>query len=135
MGELDFGTLAPVSDPQFRILRFDHDVSDFRGVTTIADLPPTAALRSSYVVVFHQEVNRNPLVVDRMTARFLELVDGRKTVAEIIGQLDKDESISTSGNWAQWVESLFVWGLIGLRHVDFSTCGNGSAPTEPQGGL
>jgi len=135
IGELDFGTLVPISDGQLRILRFEYDVSEFRGTTTIADLPPTAALRSSYVVVFPQEANRNPLVVDAMTARFLELVDRRKTVAEILGQLDQDDSISISGHWAQWVESLFVWGLIGLRHVDFSTCGNRSVPTEPRDGL
>jgi len=120
IGEFDFGSLAPVSDHQFRILRFDYDVSEFRGATTIADLPATAALRSSHVVVFGQEANRNPLVVDAMTARFLELVDGRKTVAEILGQLDQDDPIATSGHSAQWVENLFLWGLIGLRHVDFN---------------
>jgi hypothetical protein len=120
IGELDFGTLAPVIDRQFRVLRFDYDVSQFLGVTTIADLPPTADLRPSYVVVFDQEANRNPLVVDAMTAQFLELIDGQRTVAEILGRLDQDDSTATSGNCAQWVENLFFWGLIGLRHVDFS---------------
>jgi len=118
VGELDFGTLAPVRDPRLRILRFNYDVSKFHGATTIADLPPAAASHPSYVVVFGKEANRNPLIVDAMTARFLELVDGRKTVDEILRQLDRGASISTSGNWAHWIENLFCWGLIGLRHVD-----------------
>jgi len=118
IGDLDFGMLVPVNDRQRRVLRFDHDVSEFRGATTIADLPPAAASRPSYVVVFHQEANRDPLIVDAMTARFLGLVDGRKTVAEILRQLDQDASVSICDNWAQWVEDLFLWGLIGLRHVD-----------------
>jgi len=125
--ELDIGTLVPVNDHQFRTLRFDYDVSEFRGATSVADLPPTASLRSSYVVVFRQEANRNPLIVDAMTARFLELVDGRKTVAEILGQLDQDDPVSASGNWPQWVENLFLWGLIGLRHVDAGAKGLGCA--------
>jgi glycosyltransferase involved in cell wall biosynthesis len=118
VGELDFLEVVPVNDVQLRVLRFDYDVSEFRGVTTIADLPPAAAPDPSYVVVFQQEANRDPLIVDTMTGRFLALVDGRKTVSEILRQLDQGGSILTSGNWAQWIENLFRWGLIGLRHVD-----------------
>jgi len=118
VGELDFGTLAPVRDPRLRILRFNYDVSKFHGATTIADLPPAAASHPSYVVVFGKEANRNPLIVDAMTARFLELVDGRKTVDEILRQLDREDSISTSVSWAQWIENLFRWGLIGLQQVN-----------------
>jgi hypothetical protein len=39
---------------------------------------------------------------------------------EILRQLDRDDSISTSADWAQSIEDLFRWGLIGLRHVDFN---------------
>jgi len=118
VGELDFGTLAPVRDPRLRILRFNYDVSKFHGATTIADLPPAAASHPSYVVVFRKEANRNPLIVDAMTAQFLELVDGRKTVDEILRQLDREDSILTSASWAQWIENLFRWGLIGLQQVN-----------------
>ena len=121
VGELDLVRLAPVNDRQFQVLCFDYDVSNFLGATTIADLPLAAASHPSHVVVFDQAANRNPLIVDAMTARFLELVDGRKTVDEILRQLDRDDSISTSPDWAQWIENLFRWSLIGLRHVDFNT--------------
>jgi glycosyltransferase involved in cell wall biosynthesis len=116
--ELDFGTLVPVRHPQLRVLHFDYDVSKFRRATTIADLPLADSSPPSYVVVFQRGANRPPLIVDAMTARFLELADRRKTVAEILRQLDRGASISTSGNWAHWIENLFCWGLIGLRHVD-----------------
>jgi hypothetical protein len=70
------------------------------------------------VVVFDEAAKRNPLIVDAMTARFLGLVDGQMTVDEILRQLDRNDSISTSIYWAQWIENLFRWGLIGLRHID-----------------
>jgi glycosyltransferase involved in cell wall biosynthesis len=117
VGEFDFATLAPVRANRLRVLRFDYDVSKLVGATKIADLPPTAASHPSYVVVFRNEANRNPLIVDAMTARFLALIDGRKTVDEILWQLDRGHSISASVSWTQWIENLFRWGLIGIRHV------------------
>jgi hypothetical protein len=120
VGEFDFGTLVPVRHPELRVLCFDYDVSKLGSAATIADLPPSAASHPSYVVVFRKDANRNPLIVDAMTARFVELIDGCKTVDEILGQLDREYSVSTSVSWAQWIEDLFRWGLIGLRQVDFS---------------
>src|ERR1700693_3367866 len=111
IGDLNSETLVPVGDCQFRVLRFEYDVSELHGASTIADLPMAAAPSPSFVVVFHQEANRNPLIVDAMTARFLELVDGRRTVAEIIRQIDQDDPVSPSGNGIHWVENLFLWGL------------------------
>jgi hypothetical protein len=120
VGELDFRTLVPVSHSGHRVLCFDYDVSKLGGAATIADLPPATAPDPSYVVVFRKDANRNPLIVDAMTARFLELIDGCKTVDEILRQLNRECSISTSANWTQWIENLFRRGLIGLRQVDFS---------------
>ena len=133
VGELDFVRLVPVNDRQLQVLHFDYDVSNFRDATTIADLPLAAASHPSHVVVFHQAANRNPLIVDTMTARFLGLVDERTTVDEILRQLDRDDSISTSIDWAQWVENLFRRGFIGLRHVDFNVpeCSNSPIVSIP----
>ena len=39
MPEDGLAGLAPVRDPQLRILEFDHDVADFLGARTAADLP------------------------------------------------------------------------------------------------
>jgi glycosyltransferase involved in cell wall biosynthesis len=117
---LDFRVLVPVRDCQFRILRFEYDVSEFRGATAMAELPKEPGSHPSYVVVCHREANRDPLIFDAMTARFLELVDGRKTIAEILAQLDQCDDVSTLGKWARWVEHLFLLGVIGLRDVDFN---------------
>jgi len=118
VGEFDLVRLVPVNETQFRVLRFNYDVSEFRGATSIADLPSAAAPHPSHVVVFHRAADRSPLIVDAATAEFLKLIDGRKTADEILRLLGID--LSTSVNWTQWIESLFGQGLIGLRHVDFN---------------
>jgi glycosyltransferase involved in cell wall biosynthesis len=128
--QFDFATLAPVCHSQLRILCFDYDVSRLGGAATIADLPPVAAPHSSYVVVFHKDANRSPLIVDVMTARFLELVDGHKTVDEILQQLDQERPISKSAGWAQWIDNLFRQGLIGFRQVDFDASSRPTLPAE-----
>jgi glycosyltransferase involved in cell wall biosynthesis len=115
LGHLDPETLVPVRDRQFRILRFEYDVSDLHGATTVADFPVKACSHPSYVVAFHRETGRNPLIVDATTAGFLELVDGRKSVAEILVQLNKRREASTLRKWSRLVEDLFLLGLIGLR--------------------
>jgi glycosyltransferase involved in cell wall biosynthesis len=117
IGEFDFRTLVPVCHSQFQIVYFDYDVSTLGGAATIEELPRAAAPRPSCVVVFHKGANRNPLIVDIMTARFLEVIDGCKTVDEILQHLDQEHSSSTSADRAQWVENLFRWGLIGLRSI------------------
>src|SRR5262249_19576716 len=112
VGEFDFAALVPVCDSRFRVLRFDYDVSKLAGAATIEDLPPAAPSHPSYVVVFRKQANRNPLIVDAMTARFLELADGGKTVGEILRQSHGEDSISTPVSWARWIENLFRWDLI-----------------------
>jgi hypothetical protein len=53
--------------------------------------------------------------VDEMTARFLELVDGSKTIAEILVQMDLyDEASISFGKRARWIEEMFLCELIGL---------------------
>jgi glycosyltransferase involved in cell wall biosynthesis len=112
-------SLGPFRACQFRILQFEYDVSEFRGASALADLPAKADPRPSYVVVFPRDADRDPLIVDAMTSRFLELIDGRKTVAEILGQFKQHHEGATSGKWRPWIEDLFVLGLIGLRYGDF----------------
>jgi glycosyltransferase involved in cell wall biosynthesis len=120
IGDFDSSTWVPVRDRQFRILHFNYDVSEFHNATTLADLPAAAVSRPSFVIVFPGEPDRNSLIVDTMTARFLELVDGRKSVAEILEQLHANDTCSPSDNWGPWVENLLLWGLIGLRHDNFN---------------
>jgi hypothetical protein len=64
----DFSSLLPVRDHRLRVLAFDYDVSEFRGVLDAKELPAEPTRRPSYLAVFageHRE--RTPLLVDRAT--------------------------------------------------------------------
>ena len=82
------------------------------GVQTVAELPETAAPRRSHIIVFNRKLRRDPLIVDDMTARFLEEIDGRKTVADILNTIDRDGALSH--DVVSWIENLLLTGIIGL---------------------
>ena len=88
VAELDFEMLVPIVFQCFRVLHFPYDLSGLRGARTIAELPETAAPRRSHIIVFNRKLRRDPLIVDDTTARFLEEIDGRKTVADILNTID-----------------------------------------------
>jgi glycosyltransferase involved in cell wall biosynthesis len=117
MEESDLAQLVPVRDPRLRVVRFDHDISEFRAARTVADLPAIPSRRPSYIVVFAQSggLRREPLIVDGLTIRILELSDGTRTASEIVRELGRDADMSKSPNHLKWIESLFVYGLISLR--------------------
>jgi glycosyltransferase involved in cell wall biosynthesis len=107
--------LAPVRDPQLRILEFDYDVAEFLGARTVADLPTVMRPGPSYIVVFTGPGagQREPLIVDGLTAHILKLSDGRRSAAEIAGELGR-QSPSVDADNLEWIEQMFVCGLIGL---------------------
>ena len=91
---------------------------------TIAELP--AHPTPGQLIVFGQShgVRRSPLLVDAFTARILELSDGTRTVAKVLGELvagDVDLGGSnravdpSAGSGIKWIENLFVHGLVSLR--------------------
>jgi hypothetical protein len=118
----DLSALAPVRDPQLRILEFDHDVADFLGARTAADLPAMAGPGLSYIVVFGSSGGgrREPLMVDGLTARILMLSDGSRSAAEIAGELERESNSSVEPDILKWIEHLFICGLIWLgdRPID-----------------
>jgi glycosyltransferase involved in cell wall biosynthesis len=118
----DLGALAPVRDPQLRILEFDHDVADFLGARTAADLPAMAGPGPSYIVVFGSSGGgrREPLMVDGLTARILMLSDGSLSAAEVAGELERESNSSVEPDILKWIEHLFICGLIWLgdRPID-----------------
>jgi hypothetical protein len=61
---------------------------------------------------------RNPLLVDHATVRILELSDGTRTVAEILEQLKQEDELLQTENDLEWIETLFLDGLVRLRHPD-----------------
>jgi glycosyltransferase involved in cell wall biosynthesis len=118
MEDGDLAGLVPERDRQLRILEFDHDVSKFLGVQTVAEFPTALTLGRSYVVAFGRSGGalRNPILVDGLTAQILELSNGTRTISEIVGELDQEMDGSAGVNNLKWIESLFVHGLISLRN-------------------
>jgi glycosyltransferase involved in cell wall biosynthesis len=104
--------LAPVRNPRLRILKFDHEVRDFLG----AELPTMTRLGPSYIVAYGRcgDKRREPLIVDGLTAHILTLSDGRRSAAEIARELDRESNCSTGPTSLEWIEHLFVCGLIWL---------------------
>jgi hypothetical protein len=119
----------PLCDPQLRVVRFDFDVSEFRGVQRAADLPVAAAPGPSFVVVFGDGdgLRREPLLIDGHTARILELSDGTRTVGDIVQQLAQGHGKSTPEDDLRWIEDLFVRGLLRLQCKDLQVTSYGDA--------
>jgi glycosyltransferase involved in cell wall biosynthesis len=115
----DLGGLIPVRDLRLRVLEFDCDVSEFMEVRTVADLPTSPTLRRSYMVAFAcaDHARRSPLVVDGTTAQILKLSDGTRTALEVIRDLGHQVGRSTASDSLEWIENLFVHGLISLHHT------------------
>jgi len=133
LADEDLAGLLPVRDRRAHILEFDYDVAEFRGAHTMADLPAAPARGPSYIVAFAGGVDgREPLLVDRKTARILQLSDGTRTVAEILEQLSRERLITKKKDEVTWIEGLFAAGLVRLISKEASvplpkfahSCGN-----------
>jgi hypothetical protein len=119
LGEREFAALLPVRDPRLRILKFNHDISEFRSARTAAELPAKPKPGPSFVVAFAGDGGaRDPLLVDQATARILELSDGKLTAGEICERLKRERGSSEVRNDLAWIENLFVGGLVRLKHPD-----------------
>lgn len=111
---LDGALLAsaiPIRDVRLHILRFEHDLSVLRGVAAVGEFPASLEPGPSYVIVGGSE----PQLVDRFTARFLELSDGTKAVGQIIDQIEQEPGQPGGPNRLAWIEELLVAGMIGVR--------------------
>jgi glycosyltransferase involved in cell wall biosynthesis len=129
MDDGDLPGLRPVADPNLRILKFEYDISTFRGVRAATDLREVPALVPSYLVAFRQSGSgqRAPLQIDHVTAQILDLCDGTRTALEIVGQLDQQATRPEESIDLKWIERLFAIGLISLRETPInSTNGPGS---------
>lgn len=119
LGQDEFAALLPVRDPRLRILKFKDDISEFRAARTAAELPAVPKSGPSFVVAFAGEGGaRDPLLVDRATARILELSEGKLTVGEICERVKRERGSSQGRNDFAWIENLFVSGLVRLQHPD-----------------
>ncbi len=56
-----------------------------------------------------------------MTARILELSDGTRTASDIMEQLKQEDALSAAvDDELGWIETLFIEGLLRLRHTNFA---------------
>ena len=109
----DVARLFPYRRRTIRILAFDCDISAFQTAQSLEDLPNAPRRHPSYVVVFGGgESAPNPLLVDRATARILELSDGTRTTRQIMDQLKRETRRKDTDDDLNWIETLFVDGLI-----------------------
>jgi hypothetical protein len=56
-----------------------------------------------------------------LTAQILKLSDGRRSAAQIAGELGRQSGPSVEADNLEWIEQLFVHGLIGLRDAPAAT--------------
>jgi glycosyltransferase involved in cell wall biosynthesis len=115
LDDASLGGLMPVRDAGLRILRFEHDISGYLGIESIEDFPQTADAGPNYIVLSGADADAEPLLVDRFTARILELSDGTRTGDEIVRQLDREFGATDDADHLAWIENLLVSGLIGMR--------------------
>ena len=107
--------LVPLRDPRIRVIECPYDVAEFMQARKLDELPADPTRRPSFIVVFARgDENRSmPLVVDAATARILQLSDGTRTTRDIVGRLQGGAHVPLRTR-LDWVEQLFVRGLIGL---------------------
>ena len=108
------GSLTPVRNGRFRILRFERDISDLLRVQSVSEFPSALGPGPSHVVVFG-DTSKEPLLVDKFTARILELSDGTRTGNEIIDQLGQEFGRQKSDDQLAWIENLLLLGALGLK--------------------
>ena len=87
----------------------------------------TMAQRASHIVAFAAsgQGERNPLLVDGLTARALELSDGTRTVGELATELDGEGGADSHSDTLKWIENLFVLGLIRLHDTRVAPSAHG----------
>jgi glycosyltransferase involved in cell wall biosynthesis len=107
--------LVAIAEPRLRIIEFDFDVSEFLGAQTIAAFPKIAPAGRSHIVAFGRsdDGRRDPLFIDEITARILQLSDGTRTISRIIASLEFESSRIADN--VKWIENLFLLGLVSLR--------------------
>jgi glycosyltransferase involved in cell wall biosynthesis len=117
MGPGDLAGLVPIRDRQLRLLEFDHDIAGLLDVRTVAEFPRALTQGPSYIAVFGRLDGewRSPLLIDGLTARILRLSDGTRTVSNIVEELEQPTNGSGKVDNFEWIESLFVRGLISLH--------------------
>jgi hypothetical protein len=115
--EGELGTLVPTCDPHLRILKFD--ASGLAGQGRNLELPPAQRPRDRNIVTFTQAdgTAREPLLVNHVSARVLELSDGTRTASEIAGKIEAENPQVGREMALRMIEEMFATGLLWLQEV------------------
>jgi glycosyltransferase involved in cell wall biosynthesis len=128
----DLASLIPAANAELRVVEFDHDVSEFLGIQSVADFPAMVTPRRSYIAVFRRSPHgrREPLLIDALTAEILRLCDGKGTVSDICNAMSpKAEALPEQT--VAWIENLFLLGLVSLRDREETSAQDFIPASEP----
>jgi hypothetical protein len=113
----DLETLVPIRNSRLRIVELDEHATQFLDAQVDSESFSAAGRSPSHVVAFvrSRRERRNPLRIDEATAQILKLSDGTRTALEIAKAVTaRSDTLATASN-LEWIEHLFVLGLIGLQ--------------------
>jgi len=101
-------------------------------VRTVADITAAPPPGRSHIVAFGRTdgAGREPLVVDTLTASILELSDGTRTAMQIVGELNRTGRVLGEKRGLDWIEELFLHGLLSLRDQRLDAAGEGVAVAD-----
>jgi hypothetical protein len=113
----DLARLVPIRSSRLRVMELDVHGSQSLDAQAENESNDAAAHSPSHIVisVCPRGTQRDPLHVDGATARILKLSDGTRTALAIAQTMASPLDGHAVANNLEWIERLFVLGLIGLH--------------------
>jgi glycosyltransferase involved in cell wall biosynthesis len=113
----DLERLVPIRNSRLRIVELDEHATQFLDAQVDSESFSAAGRSPSHIVAYvrSQRERRNPLRIDEATAQILKLSDGTRTALEIAKAVTAPSDTPATASNLEWIEHLFVLGLIGLQ--------------------
>jgi glycosyltransferase involved in cell wall biosynthesis len=113
----DLAALVPIRDPQLRLLRLD--ASELTQLRTTRKHSLEQNRHECNIVTFAQSNGeaRNRLLINDVSARILELSDGKRTAREIAGDIEANNPQAHGESPLKVIEEMFAAGLLWLMEA------------------